>query len=163
MNISPEIINEIFYFSNNSAYEISCGNCLSRLNILHILRSSPLQVLLLKYVIKYLTKSKKQPQGCPYRLCKTFKGEVASKDLLIFIGNPNIFTFLVTFFWCKPWKSLRITKIVRNKEKNEFMALLTLLCYSVSYCCLLYTNNFFLSSICIIVSICNQISHCDMI
>ena len=113
MNISPEIINEIFDFSNNSAYEISCGNCLSLLNILHILRSSPLQVLLLKYVIKYLTKSKKQPplqslkeelKTWIHRVAhidfakhleveKWLQGEVASMDLLIFIGNPN-----VTFF-----------------------------------------------------------------
>ena len=30
MNISPEIMNEIFDFSQNSAYELRCGNCLSR-------------------------------------------------------------------------------------------------------------------------------------
>ena len=33
MNISHETINEIFDFSKNSVYELTCGNCLSRLNI----------------------------------------------------------------------------------------------------------------------------------
>ena len=33
MNISPEIMNEIFYFSKNYAYELRCGNCLSISNI----------------------------------------------------------------------------------------------------------------------------------
>ena len=60
MNIFPEIINETFDFSKNSTYELSCGNWLARLNILDILRSSPLQAPRLKYVIKYLMKSKKQ-------------------------------------------------------------------------------------------------------
>ena len=33
MNNSPEIMNEMFNFSKNSAYELGCGNCLSRSNI----------------------------------------------------------------------------------------------------------------------------------
>ena len=33
MDISPEIMNEIFDFSKNYAYELRCGNCLSRSNI----------------------------------------------------------------------------------------------------------------------------------
>ena len=33
MNISPEIKNKIFDFSKNYAYELRCGNCLSRSNI----------------------------------------------------------------------------------------------------------------------------------
>ena len=33
MNISPEIMNEIFDFSKNYAYKLRCGNCLSRSNI----------------------------------------------------------------------------------------------------------------------------------
>ena len=107
MNISPEIINEIFYFSKNSAYEISCGNCLSILNILHIFEIESIASITAKICDKVpneikettsLTVFKRRvknmdPQGCPYRLCKTFKGEVASMDLLIFIGSPN-----VTFF-----------------------------------------------------------------
>ena len=32
-NISPEIMNEIFDFSKNYAYELKCGNCLSSSNI----------------------------------------------------------------------------------------------------------------------------------
>ena len=30
MNISPEIMNKVFDFSKNYAYELRCGNCLSR-------------------------------------------------------------------------------------------------------------------------------------
>ena len=30
MNVSPEIMNEIFHFSKNYAYKLRCGNCLSR-------------------------------------------------------------------------------------------------------------------------------------
>ena len=30
MNISPKIMNEIFYFSKNFAYELRSGNCLAR-------------------------------------------------------------------------------------------------------------------------------------
>ena len=56
MNISPQIMNEIFDFSKNHAYGLRCGNCLSRLRILGV---SPLQILLLKYGIKHLVKSKK--------------------------------------------------------------------------------------------------------
>ena len=54
-------MNEIFDFSKNSAYELMCGNCLSRSKI-HSKHFgiSPLQILLLKYGIKYHTKSKKQ-------------------------------------------------------------------------------------------------------
>ena len=54
MKISPEIMNEMFDFSKNSAYELRCGNCLSidQLSILRILGSSPLQILPLKYGIK---------------------------------------------------------------------------------------------------------------
>ena len=33
MNISPEIMNKIFYFSENCAYKLRCGNRLSRSNI----------------------------------------------------------------------------------------------------------------------------------
>ena len=33
MNIYPEITNKIFDFSKNYAYELRCGNCLSRSNI----------------------------------------------------------------------------------------------------------------------------------
>ena len=33
INISPEIINKIFDFSKKYAYELRCGNCLSRSNI----------------------------------------------------------------------------------------------------------------------------------
>ena len=33
MNISPKIMNKIFDFSKNSAYELRCGNCLSRSHI----------------------------------------------------------------------------------------------------------------------------------
>ena len=89
MNISPEIMNEIFEFLKNSFYKLRCSNCLSRSTILHILRSIPLQTLPLKYGMKYLTKSKEQapffftvklknglPQGCLCRFCKTYVGQV---------------------------------------------------------------------------------------
>ena len=33
MNISPEIMNDIFDFSKNCAYELRCDNCLSTSNI----------------------------------------------------------------------------------------------------------------------------------
>ena len=60
INISAEIMNEIFYSSKNYVYELRCGYCLSRSNIIQrILGLSTLPLLLLKYGIKYLTKSKK--------------------------------------------------------------------------------------------------------
>ena len=54
-------MSEIFYFSKNSAYELRCVTVSpDQTSILHILGSSPLQILRLKYGIKYLTKSKKR-------------------------------------------------------------------------------------------------------
>ena len=60
MNISPEIMNEIFDFSKNYAYELRCGNCLSRSNIhsMHFGIES-IAIIAAKYGIKYLTKPKK--------------------------------------------------------------------------------------------------------
>ena len=63
---------------------------LGKVSILRILGSSPLQLLSLKYGMKYLTKSKKQaplqfskiklkkwfPNGCPCKLFKTDVGQV---------------------------------------------------------------------------------------
>ena len=61
MNISSDIMNEVFDFSINSAYELRCGICLSRSNIQSThLGSSPSRILPLKYGIKHLAKSKKQ-------------------------------------------------------------------------------------------------------
>ena len=54
MNISPEIINEIFDFAKNYAYELRgvVTACLDQTAILRIFRWSPLPILLLKYGIK---------------------------------------------------------------------------------------------------------------
>ena len=54
-------MNEMFNFSKNSAYELGCGNCLSRSNI-HTTHFGIESIanLPLKYGIKYLTRSKKQ-------------------------------------------------------------------------------------------------------
>ena len=47
-------------FSKNYAYELRCRNCLCiSKSIPRILELSPLPILLLKYRIKYLTKSEK--------------------------------------------------------------------------------------------------------
>ena len=60
-NVFPEIMNEIFDFSRNSAYDFRCViPSLDQTSILNILKLSPLQVLPQKCGIKYITKSKKQ-------------------------------------------------------------------------------------------------------
>ena len=65
MNISPKIMNKIFDFSKNSAYELRCGNCLSRSHIhsTHFWIESIANIEYGKKYpkkgIKYLTKSKK--------------------------------------------------------------------------------------------------------
>ena len=51
-------MNKIFDFSNNYAYELRCSNYLSR-SIVRISELRLLQLLLLKYGIRYLTISKK--------------------------------------------------------------------------------------------------------
>ena len=56
MNISAKITSKIIDFLKNSAYELSCCNCLtgSSIHSAHF-GSSPLQILAQKYGMKFLT------------------------------------------------------------------------------------------------------------
>ena len=49
MKISPEIMNEMFDFSKNSAYELRCGNCLS-IDPLSILRKWKITIKITKFL-----------------------------------------------------------------------------------------------------------------
>ena len=90
MNISPEIMNDVFDFSKNYAYELSCGNCLSRSNIhstdfgsigniaAKIWNKIPNEIKTACSLTVYKSKIKKWvPEGCSCGLCKTFVGQVS--------------------------------------------------------------------------------------
>ena len=91
MNISLEIMKEMFDFSKNYAYELRCGNCLSRSDIhsthfgieffaniaAKILKKMPNEIKETCSHTVFESKIKKWvPEGCPCRLCKTYVGQV---------------------------------------------------------------------------------------
>ena len=108
-NISPEIMNKIFDFSENNACELRCGNCLSRSKIhsthfeikfvgniaSKIWYKIPNEIKEACSLTVFKSKIKKLvPEGCPCRLCKicgTRRFYII--NLLIFNRNPSI-----TFF-----------------------------------------------------------------
>ena len=91
INFSPEIVNKIFDFSKNFAYELRCANCMSRSNI----HSTHFRI---KFIVNIaaniwskipneikeassLTVFKKRinkwvSQGCPCTLCKTYVAQM---------------------------------------------------------------------------------------
>ena len=86
MNVSPEIMNEIFVFSKSYAYELRCGNCLSRSNIhstdfgiqsisniaAKIWNKIPNKIKEACSLTRFKSKTKKWvPECSPCRLCKT--------------------------------------------------------------------------------------------
>ena len=90
-NIFSKIMNEIFDFSKNYAYELRCGNCLSRSNIhfthfgiesianiaAKIWNKIPNKIKEACSLTVFKSKIKKWvPEGCPCRLCKTYVGQV---------------------------------------------------------------------------------------
>ena len=113
MNISPEIMNEIFYSSKNYSYELRCGYCLSRSNIhsthfgtesianiaAKIWNKIPNEIKEACSLTVFKSKTKKWvPEGCLCRPCKTSgTSRFDIINLLIFDRNPSI-----TFFRCKP-------------------------------------------------------------
>ena len=85
-------MNEIFDFSKNSAYQVRCGNCLSRSNIhsthfgidsianiaAEIWNKLPNEIKEASYLKVFESKIKKWvPLGCPCRLWKTYMGQVS--------------------------------------------------------------------------------------
>ena len=91
LNISPEIMNEVFDFLKNYVYEIRRGNCLSRSNIhsthfgiesianiaAKIWNKIPNEIKEACSLTVFKSKIKKWvPEGCPCRLCKTYVGQV---------------------------------------------------------------------------------------
>ena len=91
MNISPEIMNEIFDFSKNYTYELRSGNCFSRSNIhsAHFEIESianiaaktwnkiPNEIKEACSLTVFKSKIKKWvPEGCSCRLCKTYVEQV---------------------------------------------------------------------------------------
>ena len=92
-NISPEIMNDIFDFLKNYAYELRCGNCQSRSNIhfthfgieiesiVNIAAKKwnkiPNEIKKACFVTAFKSKIKKwAPEGCPCRLSETYMGQV---------------------------------------------------------------------------------------
>ena len=85
MDISPEIMNEIFYFSKNFAYELRNGNCLSRSNIhsthfriesianiaTKIWNKIPKEIKEACSLTVFKSEINKWFKGCLCRLCKT--------------------------------------------------------------------------------------------
>ena len=94
--------------------------CLDQTSILRILGLSPLPIMLLKYRIKYLTKSKKHaplqflkvkfkkwvPEGCSCRLCKTYG---TSNFYIINLLNIYIYIYI--------YKLLRTNSVIKNKKE----------------------------------------------
>ena len=91
INISLEIMNKIFDFSKDYAYELRCGNSLSRSNIqsTHFGIQSIVDIAAkiwnkisndfkeASFVTVFKSKTKKWlPQGYSCRLCKTYVGQV---------------------------------------------------------------------------------------
>ena len=92
MNISPEIMNDIFDFSKNCAYELRCGNCLSKSNIhsahfgiesianiaAKIWNKIPNEIKEAGSLTVFKSKIKKWvPEGCSCSLCKTYVEQVS--------------------------------------------------------------------------------------
>ena len=92
MNISLEIMSKIFDFPKNYAYELRCGNCLSRSKIhsTHFLIQSianiaakiqnkiPNKIKEACCFTVFKSKIKKYVlDGFPYRLCKIYEGHVS--------------------------------------------------------------------------------------
>ena len=91
MNISSDIMNEVFDFSINSAYELRCGICLSRSNIqsthfgiesianiaAKIWNKTPSEIKEASSFTVFKSEIKKWvPQVCPCKLCKRYVGQV---------------------------------------------------------------------------------------
>ena len=91
MNTSLEIMNKIFYFSKNFAYELTCGNCLFRPNIhsthfgiesianiaAKIWNKIPNKIKEACSLTVFKSKIKKWvPEDCPCRLWETYAGQV---------------------------------------------------------------------------------------
>ena len=90
-NVSPEIMNEIFDFSKNYAYELRWGDCLYRSNIhsthfgtesigniaAKIWKKIPSEIKEACFLTVFKSKIKKWiPEVCPCRPCKTYVGQV---------------------------------------------------------------------------------------